>query len=52
MRNHHAHASGIRFQRFNHVQDEGIVALGFGRNPTAETAEFVIFRVIMPPFIQ
>src|SRR5690606_897661 len=52
VRHHHTHSPCFGFQGFDHVQDKGIVAFGFWRYTSAETAELVVFRFVVAPFIQ
>ena len=49
MRHDHAHAPGLGLQRFDHVQDEGVVALGLGRHAAAEAPELVRSRLSHAP---
>ena len=52
MRNHHCHAASAGLHGFDHVQDEGIVALGARWNATAEAAELVSISAFMTPLFQ
>ena len=52
MGRHHGHAARSRLHGFHHVQNESIVALGLGRQATAEPAEAIRRRRIMPPLFK
>ena len=52
VRHDHRHASGLGLKGFDHVQDKGVIALGFRRNATLEAAKLVVLCFFMAPFVQ
>ncbi len=48
----HSHPAGAGFHGFDHVQDEGVVALGARRHAPAEAAELVDIGPFKAPLLQ
>lgn len=52
VRHHHCHAARLGLHDLDHVQDEGVVALGARRQAATEAVVRVDFGGIVPPFFQ